>query len=166
MPGAGKSTVGVILAKQTSSDFIDTDVLIQRSEGRSLQAILDSDGHITLRKIEERIVLSLRLTNHVIATGGSAVYSPTAMTHLKANGVIVFLTVALAALEKRIKDFELRGIARSPGQSFQDLFVERASLYTKYADLTLDCTDLIQEEVCNLLVEKLDKLARRSLSHP
>jgi len=91
MPGAGKSTVGVILAKLTSQDFIDTDVLIQISQGRLLQDIVDTEGYMALRRIEEVILLGLHCYNHVIATGGSAVYSHAAMEHLRSNGIVVFL---------------------------------------------------------------------------
>ncbi len=115
MPGAGKSTVGVILAKQTSRDFVDTDLLIQTSERRPLQKILDENGHIALREIEERILLSLDLHNHVIATGGSAAYSGKAMRHLKKNGVVVFLHVPFAEIVERVRDFGTRGIAQGPG---------------------------------------------------
>src|SRR5512136_2949872 len=102
MPGSGKSTVGVILAKLTSLGFADTDVLIQTSEGRSLQEIVDTDGYMALRKIEEEILLRLDCCNHVIATGGSAVYSHSAMEHLKPGGFVVFLDVDMATLESRI----------------------------------------------------------------
>lgn len=147
MPGAGKSTVGVILAKHTSRDFVDTDVLIQTSERRPLQEILDTEGHLALRAIEERILLSLDLANHVIATGGSAAYSADAMKHLKENGVVVFLQLPFDEIRKRVRDFATRGIARAPEQSFADLFEERCVLYRRYADLTIDCEGLNQEEV-------------------
>jgi shikimate kinase len=147
MPGAGKSTVGVILAKQTSRDFVDTDLLIQTAEQRPLQEILEDRGHMALRHIEERILLSLDLRNHVIATGGSAAYSAAAMHHLKTRGVAVFLHVAFDTLLQRVKDFDTRGIARAPNQTFADLYEERFALYRRYADLTIDCADLDQEQV-------------------
>jgi shikimate kinase len=147
MPGAGKSTVGVILAKYTSRDFVDTDVLIQTTERRPLQEILDQQGHMALRRIEERILLSLRLSNHVIATGGSAAYSGEAMRHLKKNGIVVFLHVPFPEIRERVRDFATRGIARTPEQSFADLFEERYVLYKKYADVMIDCEGLNQEQV-------------------
>ncbi len=147
MPGAGKSTVGVILAKQTSRDFVDTDLLIQSAQRKPLQQILDDRGHMALRGIEEQILLSLNLRNHVIATGGSAAYSSAAMEHLKTDGVAVFLHVAFDALLQRVKDFGTRGIARAPEQTFADLFEERLALYEKYADISVDCADLDQEQV-------------------
>jgi shikimate kinase len=155
MPGAGKSTVGVILAKHTSRDFVDTDVLIQTSERRPLQKILDENGHLALREIEQRILLSLDLSNHVIATGGSAAYSGDAMRHLKKSGSVVFLHVAFAEILERVRDFDTRGIARAPEQSFADLFEERYVLYKKYADLTIACEGLSQEQVSQTICRRL-----------
>jgi shikimate kinase len=155
MPGSGKSTVGVILAKLTSRDFIDTDVLIQISQGRLLQNIVDTEGYMALRRIEEDILLGLNCHHHVIATGGSAVYSHAAMEHLKSNGIVVFLDVDLPTLESRIRDFDTRGLAKRPDQSFSDLFKERIILYRKYADVTIDCADLSQEEVCAQIIKRV-----------
>ncbi len=155
MPGAGKSTVGVILAKLTSRDFIDTDVLIQISQGRLLQDIVDTEGYMALRRIEEVILLGLHCYNHVIATGGSAVYSHAAMEHLKSNGIVVFLDVDLSILESRIRDFDTRGLAKRPDQSLSELFEERAILYRKYADVTVDCVGLFQEEVCAQIIKRI-----------
>jgi len=155
MPGSGKSTVGVILAKLTSRGFVDTDVLIQTSQGRSLQDIVDTEGHMALRKIEEQILMHIDCLNHVIATGGSAVYSHAAMTHLKSNGVVVFLDVDMPTLESRINDFETRGIAKRMDQSLADLFEERLTLYTKHADITIECADLTQEGVCGRVITEL-----------
>ena len=159
MPGSGKSTVGVILAKLTSRDFVDGDVLIQISQDRSLQDIVDTEGHMALRRIEEEVLLTLDCINHVIATGGSAAYSHAAMTHLKSNGVVIFLDVDLPTLESRIHDFDTRGLAKRPDQTFTDLFEERFALYTKYADISIQCADLTQEEVCDRIVMELDRKA-------
>jgi shikimate kinase len=159
MPGSGKSTVGVILAKLTSRDFVDGDVLIQISQGRSLQDIVDTEGHMALRRIEEEVLVALHCLNHVIATGGSAAYSHAAMTHLKSNGVVIFLDVDLPTLESRIHDFDTRGLAKRPDQTFTDLFEERFALYTKYADITIQCADLTQEDVCDRIIMELDRKA-------
>jgi shikimate kinase len=148
MPGAGKSTVGILLAKLTSRDFVDTDVLIQVSQGRSLQEIVDTEGHMALRRIEEDVLLELRCRNHVIATGGSAVYSHAAMSHLKAHGIAVFLDTDLATLKARVLDFDTRGLAKRPDQSFSDLFEERLALYRRYADITIASSQGSHEEVC------------------
>ena len=155
MPGSGKSTVGVILAKKTSRDFVDTDVLIQTSQKRTLQDIVDTDGYAVLRKIEEEALLGLFMQNHVIATGGSAAYSDQAMTHLKSDGILIFLDVDLATLESRVRDFSTRGIARRPDQSFAELFDERFALYTKHADITIKCDGMTQEQVCERLIEEV-----------
>lgn len=156
MPGAGKSTVGVILAKNTSRDFVDTDVLIQTSQQRTLQAIVDADGYVALRRLEEETLLGLCVQGHVIATGGSAVYSEVAMTHLRANGLVIFLDVDLATLESRVPDFSTRGLAKRPGQGFAELFEERFVLYTKYADITIACVGLTHEDVCRNIIQELD----------
>jgi shikimate kinase len=163
MPGAGKSTIGVILAKLTSRAFVDTDLLIQASQGRALQDIVDKEGHLALRQIEEDVLLGLHCRNHVIATGGSAAYSHAAMTHLQADGIVVFLDVDLATLEARVSDYSTRGLAKRPDQSFADLFAERFSLYTSYADITVRCSDLTHEEVCTTIINELRvrKLAGR-----
>ncbi len=155
MPGSGKSTVGVILAKLLSLDFIDTDVLIQVSQGESLQDIIDTKGHMALRAIEEKELLNLSCRNHIIATGGSAAYSHDAMVHLKSGGIIVFLDVDLPTLISRVNNFDTRGLAKRPNQSFADLFEERFTLYTKYADVTIKYSDLTQEEVCAKIINKL-----------
>ena len=158
MPGSGKSTVGVILAKQNALNFIDTDVIIQTSEGRSLQDMVDRDGYMALRRIEERTLLRISLRNHVIATGGSAVYSEAAMLHLQSEGLVVFLDVDLPTLKARIHDFGTRGLAKSPGQSLDDLYQERLPLYRKYADLVVECGDLSHEEVSARIIEELGSL--------
>ena len=155
MPGSGKSTVGVILAKMTSYDFVDTDLLIQTLAGRSLQHIVDTESHLALRRIEEDVLLGLNCRNCVIATGGSAAYSHAAMMHLKSNGLMVFLDVDLSTLESRVIDFDTRGLAKRPDQSFADLFHERYPLYMKCADVTLTCLKLTQEEVCAKIIKKL-----------
>jgi shikimate kinase len=162
MPGAGKSTIGVILAKMTSRDFVDTDVVIQTSQGRSLQDIVDKDGHIALRQVEEEVLLGISVHNHVIATGGSAAYSEPAMIHLKSNGVTIFLDVGLDTLEARVRDFSTRGLAKRPDQSFEELFDERLELYKRYADITIKCAGLNQEEVCEKIQEEIGRGAREA----
>jgi shikimate kinase len=157
MPGSGKSTVGVILAKQISYDFLDSDVVIQVSENRSLQDILDAEGHMVLRQIEARILLSISVQSHVIATGGSAAYSDAAMRHLASQGTIVFLDTPLTTLTSRIHNFTTRGIAKRPDQSFDDLFQERLRLYTRYADITIACEGLNQEDIASSIIEAVSR---------
>jgi shikimate kinase len=155
MPGSGKSTVGVILAKMASLDFVDTDILIQRA-GKSLQEIIDADGYLVLRRIEEEVLLKLDCRDHVIATGGSAVYSPAAISHLKEDGVIVFLDVDIETLQSRIRNYETRGLAKRPDQTLEELFSERLALYREYADITISGAGLTQEEVCDAILRWID----------
>jgi shikimate kinase len=162
MPGSGKSTVGVMLAKTRALGFVDTDVVIQTVEGRSLQSIVDADGYLVLRQIEESVLLDLSLRDHVIATGGSAVYSEAAMRHLRSDGVVIFLDVDLPTLQSRVRDSSTRGLAKRPDQTLEDLFKERGGLYVKYADLRVACGSLTQDEVCAKVVVALNHERRRS----
>jgi shikimate kinase len=157
MPGSGKSTIGVLLAKQSGRNFIDTDVIIQASQGRSLQDIVDQDGYMALRRIEEETLLRISVYDHVIATGGSCVYSEAAMTHLKANGVVLFLDADPAILKARIRDFATRGLAKAPDQSLDDLYKERMPLYRKYGEVVIHCGILTHEEVCGRIMEELGR---------
>jgi shikimate kinase len=155
MPGSGKSTVGVILAKNTSRDFIDTDVLIQSVEQRSLQDILDTEGYLRLREIEARVLQGLDVDNHVISTGGSGVYSDAAMQHLRRKGTMIYLDVSLETLRERISDYGTRGIAKRPDQSFADLFSERAQLYRQYADIVISGDGMTQSATCMRIIAEL-----------
>lgn len=155
MPGSGKSTVGVLVAKRLGLGFIDTDLLIQQAEGRTLQEIVDQDGYLALRKVEERVLLGLQERGGVISTGGSAVYSERAMDHLRQAGTVVFLDIPLSVVRERIGDYSLRGISRRPGQSLEALYNERFALYSRYADLTVPGQGLTQEEVCQLVIDGL-----------
>ncbi len=150
MPGAGKSTLGLLLAKELAKDFVDTDILIQLREGKTLQDIVDTTGFMALRDIEEEVLLALECPNHIVSTGGSAVYSQAAMAHLKQFGRIVFLDVPLDVLRQRIHNYDTRGIARRLDQSLVELFAERHELYLQVADIVIDCRDhdpnhLVQE---------------------
>lgn len=147
MPGAGKSTVGVILAKELAFGFVDTDILIQINRQKSLQRILDESGHLALRRIEEEEILKLNIERQIIATGGSAVYSEKAMAHLRRISLIVFIDVAFEEIGRRIKNFASRGIAKAPDQTFHELYLERQALYRRHADLRVDGNRLSQEEL-------------------
>ena len=155
MPGAGKSTIGVLLAKETARNFIDTDVLIQVRESRTLQTIMDEWGYLKLRQIEEEVLLGLDLQCQVIATGGSAVYSDKAMARLKQQSRVIFLDVCLDQLRQRIHNYHTRGIACRPGQSFDTLFAEREKLYRHYADLIINCDHKRPEDVLRELVKDI-----------
>ncbi|WP_150910175.1 shikimate kinase [Marinobacter halotolerans] len=161
MPGCGKSTVGVLLAKRLGLGFTDTDLVIQQETGRTLQAIVDSDGYEALRRIEGQVLLTLDVKGHVIATGGSAVYSDSAMAHLARNGVVVFLDIPLEEVVRRIGDHSLRGISRHPDQTLDNLFRERYALYSRYGQITLAAGEQTPDQVCEALVAELD---RRSIA--
>lgn len=155
MPGAGKSTVGVILAKTLGMQFIDTDILIQEWAGKMLQEILDTDGPEAFKRIEEETILSLHPRRAVIATGGSVVCSPDAMAHLKSGGLVVYLEIPYAEMEKRLKNITTRGIVLLPGQSLRGMYDERVPLYEKYADLTVACSGEDLESVVENVIEAL-----------
>ncbi len=155
MPGAGKSTIGVQLAKELAKDFVDTDVLIQVRESKPLQQIMDETDYLNLRRIEAEVLQETDLPNYVIATGGSAVYSHEGMAHLKTYGPVVFLDASLDELRRRIHNYEDRGIARRPDQTFDELFDERRALYLKYADITVDCNSKSEAAILNELKEQL-----------
>lgn len=137
MPGAGKSTVGVILAKTLGYDFIDTDILMCRKIGSKLQDFIDINGIDEFLKKEEETALSMRCEKTVIATGGSMVLSEAAMKHLKADAITVFLDIPLEELKMRINNIKTRGIALKPGQTIDDIYSLRLPLYRKYSDLTI-----------------------------
>lgn len=155
MPGAGKSTVGVLLAKRTSRGFIDTDVYIQEKEGRRLQDILDAEGKEAFCRMEERHVLSLDLRRQVIATGGSVVYRPAAMAHLKAGGAVAHLDLPCEIVQRRLRDMDSRGIVMEKGQSVCQLYAERRPLYVQYADVTVDAAGLGHEDVVARILSAL-----------
>ena len=152
MPGAGKSTIGIILAKALAKDFIDTDLLIQLQQNQTLQDIVDTAGYLKLREIEEQVLLNTHYPNHIIATGGSAVYSAKAMHHLRHFGQIVFLDVPLTELTTRVKDFDTRGLARKPNQSLSELYDERRELYKEYANITINCSGKSQEQILTEII--------------
>lgn len=153
MPWSGKSTTGVLLAKALARPFLDTDVLIQAREGRTLQDIIDSEGAEVLRRKEERHILSLRCRGHVLATGGSVVYSARAMCHLKRHGRCYYLQLSLDAVESRATNIDYRGLVREPGQNLADLYALREPMYRLHADEILDCEGLGQEDVLQLLLD-------------
>ena len=147
MPAVGKSTIGVLLAKAASRDFIDTDVFIQAREGRSLQEIIDREGLEEFCRIEARHILSLACRGKVMATGGSVVYSEPAMKHLGGCGVIVHLTLDLPAIKKRLTNLDSRGVVMAPGKTIDLLYEERMPLYRQYADFTVNCRQKTHEEI-------------------
>ena len=148
MAGAGKSSVGRELANLSGLEFVDVDTVIEKNQNIALQELLNSLGVQGFRSLEEKILLSLDYQSHVIATGGSAIYSDAGMEHLKNTGVLVLLDVSFSLLEQRVGDFSARGLVKSSGQTFKELFAERQPLYAKYADLTIECTDRSVSDIC------------------
>ena len=155
MPGAGKSTIGIILAKNLGLGFIDTDVLIQINQQMPLQQIIDESDHLNLRVIEEKEILKINIENHVVATGGSVAYSEKAMAHLQNISKIIFLDVNFEKIKKRINNFATRGIAKAKNQTFKDLFEERQILYKKYAEITINCNKLDQEQLAAQIAKSI-----------
>ena len=155
MPGAGKSTVGVLLAKMWGLGFRDTDLDIQLEAGATLQEILEKEGYLELRKREEQVLMSVPLDHLVISTGGSVVYSEPVMQRLRNAGPVVYLEVEIDELKKRVAQTPDRGIASHSGQSFTDIFDERTPLYRRYADLTItptgDSADKIAADILAIL---------------
>lgn len=137
MPGAGKSSVGIVLAKVLGFEFIDTDLLIQKETGKLLWQIIEDDGIDAFLEIEEKVNCSVEARHAVIAPGGSAVYSDLAMQHFKEMGTVVYLEADFRTLEKRIGNFEHRGVICKVGRNLIDIYNERLPLYEKYADITI-----------------------------
>lgn len=156
MPAAGKSTVGVILAKQTGLRFVDTDLDIQVREGATLQEIIDSRGYLHLRDIEHAVLMEVDLSGALIATGGSVVYSRDAMARLKAAGPVVYLQADPATLEARIALAPPRGIASDSNASFAEVYAERSVLYQRYADLTVDACAGSADQVARTILDRLE----------
>lgn len=138
MPGCGKSSLGVVLAKALGYRFIDSDLLIQEKEGRLLSEIIEQDGLGAFKQIEDKVNASIDTSRTVIATGGSVVYGENAMSHLKKIAVVIYLKLPLDEIETRVGDPSQRGVAFEPGQTLSDLYDERVPLYEKYADITVD----------------------------
>lgn len=157
MPGAGKSTLGVVLAKTLNYSFIDSDLVIQTETGMLLQDIIERDGIDAFLKTEEALVRSIEAENAVIATGGSVVFGSSAMEKLKENGVTVYLKVSANELERRIHNITTRGIAMKKGETIADVLRVRAPLYEKYADCTIDCDGKTLEQVLADVIAKINK---------
>ncbi len=138
MPGSGKSTVGVLLAKALGYDFLDTDLVVQQRENALLQDILDQHGTEYFLNAEEKAVCCVNCHRTVIAPGGSVVCRDGAISHLKTLGPVIYLRVPMEELNKRITNLSTRGIAMEPGQTLADVMAQRAPLYEKYADLVVD----------------------------
>lgn len=147
MPGAGKSSVGVLLAKRLGYRFVDTDLLIQVEAGARLQEIINRQGLAAFKALEEQVICGLTPHGTVVATGGSVVYGAAAMAHLAKTGRVVFLDLPLAELERRVRNMDSRGLVIDPGETFADLYARRLPLYRRCADLIIPCEGRNQEEI-------------------
>ena len=155
MPGAGKSTVGVLLAKRLGYNFIDTDLLLQIQHQCRLQDIIAQFGLERFKEFEANVLSEIETSYCVIATGGSAVYSANAMNHLKKIGQVVFIDIPLNELLRRVNDMDTRGIVIGPGESFEKLYGERQPLYQKYAEIKIPATGLTVQEVAAAIEERV-----------
>ena len=155
MPGVGKSTIGVILAKIIGFHFLDSDLVIQDRENRRLHEIIAQEGTDGFLKIENDVNASLNVKRTIIATGGSAVYGKEAMEHLKEIGEVVYLKADYATIKKRLGNLEKRGVALKEGQTLKDLYEERCALYEKYADVVVDEQGLGTEETIGAVLRGL-----------
>ena len=158
MPGVGKSTVGVILAKELGFKFLDADLLIQQQEGRLLREIIAKEGAEGFIEVENRVNASICAERTIIATGGSAVYGKEAMQHLKEIGTVVYLEVSYDTIRSRLEDIKGRGVVLKSGQTLKDLYEERIPLYRKYADVVISEEHLNIEQTVQKFLEQFNFL--------
>lgn len=161
MPGVGKSTVGVILAKELGYDFVDADLVIQKEEGRLLHEIIEDIGTEGFIEVENRVNSSLQVEHSIIATGGSVVYGKEAMEHLKEIGTVIYLKLPFPVLKRRLCDIKGRGVVLREGQTLQDLYEERTPLYEKYADVVVDEYQLNVEQTVEKILNLRNELTCR-----
>lgn len=157
MPGSGKSTIGVVLAKVLGYQFLDSDLLIQKQEKRKLSEIIEQEGYKGFKEIENRVNASIETEHTVIATGGSVVYCEEAMLHLKSVGKVLYLKISLESLSKRLGNLKGRGVLLKHGQTLKDLYEERIPLYEKYADMMIDEEGKDLESCLEAILELLKK---------
>lgn len=159
MPGCGKSTVGVVLAKTLGTYFIDTDLIIQVQRKNTLQQLIDTEGLDKFLEYEQEALLSVtEQENTVIATGGSAVFSAKGMTHLKRKGVCVYINLGLDELEARLSNIRTRGIASKNGETLADILAERTPYYERYADIKIDAHGKNPEQIVEEIVKSVEIL--------
>lgn len=158
MPGAGKSTLGVVLAKIMNKRFLDADLAIQEQCGKTLQRIIDEEGSDGFISIENDVLCGIEADNTIIATGGSAVYSDEAMAKLASMGTVVYLAISYESLVERLGDLHERGVVMKQGlsMSLKDLYDERRPLYEKFADITVNVDDLSITAAARKVASALD----------
>ena len=155
MPGVGKSTIGVVLAKVLGYEFVDSDLIIQKREGKRLFEIMEERGMDGFISIENEVNASLDYDNTIIATGGSAIYGEKAMKHLREIGTVVYLKVSYNTIKKRLRNLQERGVVLKKGQTLKDLYTERSPLYEKYADITIHVDHLSIPKTIDKMIEKM-----------
>ncbi len=160
MPAAGKSTVGVVLAKRLGFQFIDADIVIQEEEGKLLKEIIEEKGADGFLEVEDRINCSIEADNTVISPGGSIVYCENAMQHYKEIGTVVYLKISYDIINKRLKNAKNRGVVLREGQTFRNLYDERVRLFEKYADVTVCEDGLSLEETIDKVMEILPETVK------
>ena len=153
MPSCGKSTIGVVLAKTMNKGFVDTELLKQQKEGKTLQDIINEHGNEYFHQVEENVLLATDVRNFVIATGGSAIYFDRAMEHFKEHGKIVYIKVSLETILERLNNIKTRGVTLGKGQTIEDLYKQRIPLYEKHADIVIEAEHLTIEEVVEKIIE-------------
>lgn len=158
MPGAGKSTVGVVLAKKMGYCFVDSDLVIQERTKKLLHEIITEKGQEGFLEVENQINASLELEHTVLATGGSAIYGKEAMEHLKKIGTVVYLKLSHPAIARRLGDLHERGVALKEGQTLLDLYEERIPYYEKYADLTVNCEKKAIRRIVEEIAGRVERL--------
>ncbi len=158
MPSCGKSTVGVILAKTMNKGFVDTDILIQQQEQKTLQEIINESGNEYFHKIEEGVLLSYEEKNMVIATGGSAIYFEKAIEKFKENGIVIYIKVSLDTVLTRLNNIKTRGVTLEKGQTLEDLYNERIPLYEERSDVVIETDGMTVEEVVTAIVNTIENM--------
>lgn len=157
MPGAGKSTIGVVLAKTLGFTFIDSDLVIQKRENRLLQEIIDDIGMERFLDVEKEAVLSIDVSKSIIATGGSVIFRDETMEHLQQSGNIIYLKVCYEEIERRVNNITTRGIAMAKGHTLSDVYDQRVKLYEKYSDIVIDCDNKSLEEIVKDIKESIEE---------
>ena len=161
MAGVGKSTLGKILSQKLQMHFLDTDTLIQQKTGKKLQETIDEEGIESFMQIEEDVLCSVQCENTIIATGGSAIYYEKAMSHLKQNGIAIYLYTSYEELIARLSNIPTRGIVMKNGSTFKDVYEERLPLYEKYADIVINCSGKISaKENAQKILYKINSLQK------
>ena len=157
MPGAGKSTVGVVLAKVVGHKFVDSDLVIQETTGKLLHELITEHGMEGFLEIENKINAELDITKAIIATGGSVIYGEEAMEHLKEIGLVVYLKLSLESIAERLGDLKQRGVALKEGWGLKELYEERVPLYEKYAELVIDCEQKSIRDITEEIAREYEK---------